>query len=66
MAKLYSIYRHKKTGHIVRVIELARLQTQWPTTHLDDMDIMVVYVHAGNTWVRAEREFDDGRFEVVT
>ena len=66
MAQISKVYKHIKSGHIVRVIDIARLQTVHPTSHLRDMEPMVVYVHAGATWVRAESEFDDGRFELIT
>lgn len=62
MAQIYQVYRHVKSGHVVRVIAIARLQTAFPSTRLQDMEPMVVYVHGGNTWVRSEVEFDDGRF----
>ena len=58
-------YLHKKSGHVVTVLDLAQLQTGWPTVHLSDMQIMVIYVHNAKLWVRTEAEFDDGRFELV-
>jgi hypothetical protein len=65
MAEVFRNYRHKKSGLVVIVTAIARLQTAWPSTHLDDMELMVVYAHNNNTWVRSEREFDDGRFELL-
>jgi hypothetical protein len=65
MAREFQVYRHKKSGHVVRVTAIGRLQTNNPSAHLRDMEPMVVYVHDGNTWVRSEDEFDDGRFEEV-
>jgi hypothetical protein len=64
MAELGKLYKHKKSGHIVKVIHIGRLQTAFPTTHLDDMQIMVIYYHDFNVWVRSEAEFNDGRFEL--
>lgn len=65
MAQLYQVYRHVKSGYVVRVTGIARLQTAFPSNRLQDMEPMVVYVHDGNTWVRSEAEFDDGRFVKV-
>lgn len=62
MAQVDQFYRHIKSGHIVKVTDIARLQTASPSAGLQDMEPMVVYVHDGNTWVRSEAEFDDGRF----
>lgn len=66
MAKPGEQYLHKKSGSRVNVVDLAKLQTGWPTTHLGDMDVMVIYEHGGGLWVRSEAEFDDGRFELVS
>jgi hypothetical protein len=66
MAEVYGVYRHRKSGHIVRVTGRARLQTEHPTIHLNDMQMMVIYEHdGGSIWIRSEAEFDDGRFERV-
>jgi len=64
MAKL-KVYQHVKSGYIVHVLHLARLQTAHPSAHFNDMEIMVVYEHGGNVWVRSEEEFDDGRFKEI-
>lgn len=63
MARVGQLYKHVKTGHIVQVLHMATLQTAMPSTYLDDMSTMVVYLHGGRIWVRSEAEFDDGRFE---
>ena len=64
MAQL-KVYKHVKSGYIVHVLHLARLQTAHSCAHLNDMEIMVVYEHSGNIWVRSEEEFDDGRFREI-
>jgi len=65
MVKEYKVYRHVKSGHIVRVLHIAKLQTEHSRVHLKDMQTMVVYTHGGNVWVRSEIEFNDGRFTEV-
>lgn len=65
MSRIGKQYRHKKSGHIVTVMHIARLQTAWPSAYLGDMHVMVVYEHNGNLWVRSEAEFSDGRLEPV-
>lgn len=62
MAVINKLYQHRKTGHVVHVLYIGKLQTKYPSTFLNDMDSMVVYEHDGAIWVRAEEEFDDGRF----
>ena len=64
MATLGKLYKHKKSGHMVQVIHIGKLQTAEPTEILKDMEPMVIYYHNFNIWVRSEKEFDDGRFEL--
>lgn len=63
----YGRYLHKKSGHIVRVLGLGKLQTAKPCIGgLKDMEVMVAYEHEGNLWIRSLAEFSDGRFEEVS
>lgn len=56
-------HRHLKTGHLVRVIGIGRMQMS--TVPAQDMDDVVIYEHDGNLWVRAHWEFNDGRFAAL-
>lgn len=58
---------HKKRGTTYVQVGLARLQTEFPSLHLDDMTVMMVYRSEsdGLLWVRSEAEFRDGRFAAL-
>lgn len=57
-------WRHKKRGTTYEIIAIAKLQY---SGRLDDMTEMVVYRSDsdGSLWVRSEKEFKDGRFELL-
>jgi hypothetical protein len=58
-------FTHRKSGHVVTVVRIGKLQTDWEDHGLHDNNPMVVYEHDGNCWVRSADEFADGRFERV-
>ncbi|WP_149898949.1 DUF1653 domain-containing protein [Rhizobium rhizogenes] len=53
-------YRHKKRGSIYTVMARGRLQVDGD---LDNEKVVVYRGEDGQTWVRPEYEFNDGRFE---
>ena len=53
-------YRHKKRGSIYTVTARGRLQVDGD---LDNEKVVVYRGEDGQTWVRPEYEFNDGRFE---
>jgi hypothetical protein len=56
-------WRHKKRGTTYTEVGRGLLQMAY-TDSLTDNDLMVVYRdQAGSLWMRAESEFNDGRFE---
>jgi hypothetical protein len=56
-------YRHKKRGSIYTVTARGRLQVDGD---LDNEKVVVYRGEDGQTWVRPEYEFNDGRFEPLT
>ena len=67
MIKVGDKFTHKKSGRVVTVVRVGKLQTDWElgVPGLRDMDPLVVYEHDGDCWVRSVVEFGDGRFEVA-
>jgi hypothetical protein len=62
-------HKHLKSGHLVRVIGNARMQSaSWideaKPAPVDCREV-VIYEHDGNLWARPIEEFNDGRFEIL-
>jgi hypothetical protein len=56
--------RHKKRGTIYSIIGYGNIQTENP---LHDYDDVVIYSDShGVKWIRPIKEFEDGRFEMIT
>jgi len=57
------LYRHKKNRKTYRLITEALLQASAPVA---ENDLLVIYENEeGQTFARAKKEFDDGRFEHI-